>query len=104
MGPNFNRRMCAASELGANEMTVKVTENVERRAPPSRASRRAGNGAYTAEALEAESPDHLGSTDSMLQESHNTLDPPKKVNTSCASSQLLFASPMFRQFSCLCFC
>ena len=24
--------------------------------------------------------------------------------TSCASSQLLFASPMFRQFSCLCFC
>ena len=25
-------------------------------------------------------------------------------STSCASSQLLFASPMFRQFSCLCFC
>ena len=24
--------------------------------------------------------------------------------TSCASSQLLFASPMFRQFSCVCFC
>ena len=27
-----------------------------------------------------------------------------KQTTSCASSQLLFASPMFRQFSCLCFC
>ena len=24
------------------------------------------------------------------------------ANTSCASSQLLFASPMFRQFFCLC--
>ena len=24
--------------------------------------------------------------------------------TSCASSQLLFASPMFRQLFCLCFC
>ena len=93
MGPNFNRRMCAASELGANEMTVKVTENVERRAPPSRASRRAGNCAYTAEALEAESPDHLGSTDSMLQESHSTLDPPKKVNGRLGPNHCLKSYP-----------
>ena len=30
--------------------------------------------------------------------------PPPNMITSCASSQLLFASPMFRQFSYLCFC
>ena len=39
-----------------------------------------------------------------LESLNTTSSPGFDGFTSCASSQLLFASPMFRQFSCLCFC